>query len=46
MEYKNLDEAPVGADYEDLLKYEFRKWTLKKFLHSIFFRNMNNTIII
>jgi hypothetical protein len=35
-----------GADYEDLLKYEFRKWTLKKFPHSIFLRTMNNNTII
>jgi hypothetical protein len=35
-----------GADYEDLLEYDFRKWPLKKFPHSIFFRIVNNDTVL
>ncbi len=36
-----------GADYEDLSGYDFRKWSLKKFPHSIFFRiKENQTVFI
>lgn len=50
---KFISESPLacsiynpGEGYEDLAIYEFRKWPLKKFPYTIFFRITDNKTIL